>query len=417
MPELSPKQSESQAEPNLVPDGKHLFFDPRNPIMPEQVLGTDTAALLQLGRAATSLGVLPPTANLTLYKLPHVLRIMPLIEELSSRTSANAEVIRPYRKPIKRLSPSLTFVDRLAATTGALAVGVPLRRRLNRRIESEFPAHLDKVMDQARDAVNEAAVDVAFIANFKNPRDQFVTELNDVAQAVGKAIANERHLRIQRGSPLPEPEVPKGLLGYVTKVVRKIRGFFGLVQRRPVVNKETTAYDAGVGIEKVFKKLMDDPEDTSRRMPLLSKLVLSKLPGTAHFKSDQIAFLAPELLDFLFSTSQPDHDVNSMIADIRRNPHELRFITRFKKRHGRYSLEGIQQASRTLMPAIRDVLPTEGDAIRRTYAHIQGLLQPRVDGKHTELDTTEDEPKNQKLKFRKRISALFRKKRSPSTVS
>jgi hypothetical protein len=402
------------ATPKIQPDNSHRFFDPQTPEQPEQVLGVNTKAILRLGRAVTALGVLPPKANLGLYALPDAIRLVPLVEEMQSGAEITPEDVRPYRKPIKRLSMEISFADKLAA--GAIAVGVPIRLTLNRKIEREFPSRAAEAIDKAREAVASIEHEVDYISSFENPREQFVTELNDLAQTVSSAITEQRDWRVRNNVPAEtEPEVPKGIMGFFTKTVRKIRDFFGFFKHKPKVSTEVTAYDAGAGIEKTFNTLVANPQATEKRLPMLSKLVLDKLPDALPFTKDRLALIAPEILNFLFSTSSEDKEADKLIRSVNRNPHELRFVTRFKKHYGRYSLDGIQRASRTLMPAIRDVLPTSGDKVREIYAQAQDLLERKQSNEvHKPII---EQPEAKKKGIRNRLKNLFSKSRKQKQSS
>jgi hypothetical protein len=389
----------------------HRFFDPRSPAQPEEIFGIETEAILALGRAVTALSVLPPKVNLGLYTLPNAVRLVPLVEEMRAGTSLTPEDVRPYRKPIKRLSMEVGFADKAAATAGALALGIPLRRALNRKIEREFPARAAEAIDKARQAVASVENDVEHVASFKNPKEQFVTELHDLAQTVSSAITEQRDIRIRTGAHVEtEPETPSGIAGFLTRAARKVRSFFGMFKpNRPAVNTEITAYDAGAGIEQAIGSLVENPIALEGRLPLLSKLLLSRLPATMPITKDKLALGAPEILNFLFSTSPADETGSSLIDSVKRNPHELRFVTGFKKRYGRYSLDGIQRASVTLMPAIRDVLPNDGAKVRNIFAQAQDLLTPNPLAPESLASTSDDAKTKSPLKL---LRKLFNKKDS-----
>lgn len=394
--------------------GGNRFFDPRNPEQPDQVLGVDTEAILRLGEATTALGALPSNINLGLYALPHAVRLMPLVEEMQAGIDIKPEDVRPYRKPIKRLSLEVSFADKLAASAGAVAVGVPLRRALNNKIEREFPARAAEAIEKARKSVASIEDEVDHVASFENPRKQFVTEMNDLAQTVSAETTAHRDWRVRNNVPARvEPEMPRGIMGLFAKAARTIRNFFGLFGRKPeVVNTEITAYDAGAGIEKTLRSLLQNPEVLGQRLPLISKLVINKLPQNVPLTKDRLALAAPEILNFLFSTSPDDGGADKLINSVNRNPHELRFITRFKKHYGKYSLEGIQRASVTLMPAIRDVLPTDGKKVREIYIQAQDLLQRKQadDG----IEAAVEQPEAKQNRLSRRLKKLFSKPRPKS---
>ncbi|MEO8785156.1 MAG: hypothetical protein ABI221_02470 [Candidatus Saccharimonadales bacterium] len=391
----------------------HRFFDPRSPEQPEQVLGIETEAILRLSRAATALGALPPRVNLGLYALPDAVRLVPLVQEMQLGATLAPEDVRPYRKPIKKLSMEVGFADKAAATAGALAVGIPLRRALNRKIEREFPVRAAEAIDKAREAVASIEREVDFVASFENPKEQFVTEINALAETVSTAITQQRDRRVRSNVQVEaEPETPRGIAGFFTKAVRKVRSFFGMFSRNKLaVNPEITAYDAGAGIEQTLGSLSRNQGAAESRFPMLSKLVLDRLPSNMPLTKDRLALVAPEILNFLFSTSPDDERGNRLIDSVNRNPHELRFVTRLKKHYGRYSLEGIQRASNTLLPAIRDVLPTEGAKVRETFAQAQELLQRKQPDDEVigDEESATAQPESVRKGFRNRLKKLFRK--------
>ncbi len=372
------RSATASIETSAEQKGAHKFFDQKSPARPEQICGVDTDAILRVGRAALDLGVLSPKVNLGLITLPNVTRLVPLIEEMQAGVELSPEDIRPYRKPIKKLSPELGFADKAVATLGVLAVGVPLRRALNRKIEREFSVRASEAVDKARETVASIENEVNIVASFENPREQFVNEVSELRQMTTKAIAQERDIRVSKKLPAQSaPETLHGFRGFITKIVRKVRSFFGFIKRAPKVTREITAYDAGAGIEKVVKFLRQNTAEVEEKLPMLSKLVLSKIPQKLSITKDHLAFAAPEILDFLFSTSEDEDESQALIDSVLRNPHELRFVTRYKKYYKGYSLDRIQRASRTLFPAIRDFLPTTGQKVRDIFDEAQSLLRKR----------------------------------------
>src|SRR5665213_2717280 len=172
-----PMEMAHEANNPAAQNTDHRFFDPKAPQAPDEILGVNTGAVLRLGRAVTALGVLPPNVNLKLHALPGAVRLIPLIEDMQAGTELEPEDIRPYRKPIKGLSPSASFADKLAAGAGVLGLGVPIRRAINRRIEREFPVRAAAAIDKAREtiaSIESIESNVDYLASFDNPQEQFV---------------------------------------------------------------------------------------------------------------------------------------------------------------------------------------------------------------------------------------------------
>lgn len=385
----------------------HDFFDPRMPNPPEQVLGIDTEAILRLGSATLALGALPPAVNLNLYALPHIVRLLPLVEQMQSGEVLTPEDVRPYRKPIKGLSLGLNTADKLTATASVIGVGIPLRRALNHKIEQEFPVRAHEAAIKAGEGLAAIKEEVEYIASFNNPREQFVNELNYLSQTVTHATREEANRRIY---PNPQsahaPETQKGIAGFFKNIFRKVKSFFGMHGSKKEESREITAYDAGAGIHKTLTSLIANPEQTKMRLPLLSKFVFNRLASLPTLTADRLALVAPELLNFFFSAVPKDVQTDNLLKSVERNPHKLRFITMFKKHYGRYSLEGVQRASRTLLPAVRDILPTSGDRVRHIYEQAEELFRHSYPQQEYIVSGDEGSEKNTKHNG---LKNLFRK--------
>lgn len=357
---------------------EHKFFDPSAPEVPAQILGVDSQAIIRLGHAASVMQGLPYEASIGLHVTEDAVRIFPLIEKIQSGGEVTEEEVRPYRRPIKHLNPKLNAADRLASFASGLAIGIPVRRALNRKIEREFPDRAAGAIDQIRERISSLELEqtVDTLAKFDNPREEFVQELRIITDKTKEAARQERDARLRSRALAPKPELaPRGILGFITKIFRKIRSFFGFNWRKKVIeNPEVTAYDVAGGLEKTLKDLKRGEEGTKQHLPMLSRII-DRLPFSK-LSRHQLAFIAPEILNALFSAIQKNEDDDSLLDSVERNPHEFRFITRFKKNFGGYNIERAQHATQQLLPAIRDILPTEGIKIRQVFDSLNDLLQP-----------------------------------------
>lgn len=370
-------QALAEAAPVVEPNkNTNSFFDKPAPDLPEQLFGIDTQAVLRLGRAVTALDVLPLSVRVPLYKLPDGARLLPLIEELQSSEELSPEQIRPYRKTIKHLNYDLEAVDKLAAAAAGIGVGIPARRALNKRIERDFASHATQAIERARNAVEHAQADVEFLASFENPQQQFVSEVSSVTDKIVADLEKQQtttplHATYESGTP-----APRGLAGFIVQIIRRITGLFRRRMDSQKVQHELTAHDVGTIVAQNVTALLEDRAGNSRRLPILSKFVLEKLPDNCTPTPDQLAFIAPEILQFLFSLSPNNQKQAVLQANIARNPHNLRFVTRFKRRHGRFSLDRLQYASKNILPSIRDVLPTHGTQVLDSFEQLRRLLEP-----------------------------------------
>src|SRR5665213_1796260 len=283
-----------------APQHDEAVFDPSNPEQPlDEILGIDTDALLRLGSSATGFGVLPPEVG----------SILPSAEPMDGlQTSSNEtapEDLWPARRAIRNPIPGSRTVDRLAAGADAI--------------------------EAARQNIEKIQREVEFVAQVENPKAQFVTELQEVADTAKQSIKAHQAERIRQGSNYELPPPPKGFFGFVTKVIRKIRSFFGIFKskaERKSRDTEITAHDAAIGLDSTIRTLVSDRDESKQRYPILSNFVLDKIPLNRLPSIDQLAFMAPEILTSIFSALPKDKEDEKMLDSVKRNPQELRFITR-----------------------------------------------------------------------------------------
>jgi hypothetical protein len=333
----------------------------------EELFGIDTAAVLHLGHIMTDLHVLPPKAHRIVEHLPDALQVLPLIERMTTENDLTPEDVRPYNTPIKRL---------VSRQLGGLIFRSPLEKIVDYKIEHEFPARATKLINEARTTIESLEDDVDFAASFENPKQQFIDECDTLRKTV---IATTNQVRDERIANKTQQalETPKGLLGVAVRVVRAVKRFFGMFSRKQG-RHETTAYDVGTAVHRTIKTLTDKTSDVRQAMPLVSRFIIDRIPLPAHFTPYTLSIAAPELLQLFSSLFKDDAETIRLKKDIDRNPHELRFVSHYKRQFGRYSLGAIQSAANTLLPAVRDVLPSDGSKIRSSYEQILNLSNPQT---------------------------------------
>jgi hypothetical protein len=372
---ISPQAPTIEQEPKA-----YKYFDPKSPELPSEVLGVDVQSLLDLNDVLNTSG---NGIRLGHYALPNAVKIMPLIEDLQANKRISPEDVTLYRGSIKKLSFGASAADKLAIGTSALGVGIPLRRALNRKVERDFPERAAKSIAEARETVARNEAKISHIASFENPNEQLKNEIDDLSRSVRVAILEAQQHRLTGNQSMQDPrhETPRGLAGILTKIARGVRRFFGLFSRNKRsaepsrVNPAVTAYDAGAGIRQTIDTLLQDMGQTAIRFPLTTKLIMDKIPTSINAGKDRLALVAPEILTFLFSTSPQSQENNQLLADVRNNPHELRFVTSFKKHFGRYDIRGVQHTAKSLLPAILNVLPTSGEKVWEAYDKLRLLLE------------------------------------------
>lgn len=335
--------------PGKTPDIGHHYFDPKKPDLPEEVLGIPAQPLIDLTDAMSSINYLASVARIERpYSVSHAIflagrdtekaiRIFPLIERIQAGEDIKPQDVRPYRKPIKRMVPKISTADRWAAASSIFIVGIPIRRYLNRKVETEFPKRIPAMLDKAVEFTPLAEPYVEFLEQFENPREQFVSEVEVVAK-------NIRHTARHRAKSHP---------------------------RKPAV----TAEDAAYAIRQQIELILSD-STIDQKLPMMSHLLLEKMPKkTPKFNMDVLGVGAPEIiaaLDNALPEEKRDYDFLNSVVN---HPHPKRWLAEKFKSSELYSLKSI---GRRLLPSIRDILPIEGKEVRNTYRRVQDFLA----GKH-----------------------------------
>lgn len=315
---------------------RYEYLDPPAPAIPDEVLGVPTDPLMRLGRALGTMAfidshITPP--NLlsygydAKYSTDKALAIFPLIEKVQSGEEVTPEDVRPYRKTIKQLLPrKVRTADKFAL------VSVPVRRALNRKIEREFPGKIAPKLAAAVDYLPLAEPSVDFVSQFENPREQFVSEIALVANGIRRLAHHNAEMR----GTYPDT---------------------------------VTAFDAGEGIKQAIERVISEREMAREHLPLLSHFLIDHMPDDLEVPSaDLLAIAAPEImysLDAALPTDQTDPRFRSSI-DL--YPHPKRGLAQLFKRR---QLDGMHAAGTLLLLSIRDLLPTEGQEVKRTFERIK----------------------------------------------
>ncbi len=324
----------------------HKFFDPKNPELPPEVLGIPSQPLIDLGDSVLSVASfasdadkLPPGVWLNIYaverRLENGLRVFPLVQRMQAGEHLSPEDVRPYRKPIKRLAPRLKTADNWATLFGVIAVGIPIRRTINRKVEEQFPERLPELLQKGSKCAPQAEPYVKFIEQFENPREQFISEVNLVA--VGIRSAARQHAPWRGRQQL-----------------------------------EVTAKDAAFGIRQTIDKILSDPE-TQQNMPMLSHFIsdeLSKKPLL--LREDVLGVAAPEIISALEGALPEEKRDPEFLYSVYRHEHPKRWMA--KKFKG-MEMDRLNRIATKLLPSIRDLLPTKGSDARVIYQNILDFLK------------------------------------------
>jgi len=324
----------------------HAFFDPKTPETPVEILGIPTDPLMDLGKALGSIAYLshdniPYSIKRIGYRAGdvaqhHSLSLFPLLERLQAGEDVQPIDVRPYRKPIKKIIPKLRSADWWSKVAGGVGVGIPIRRIINRKVEEEFIERVPPLLDQAGEYLPQAEPYVAFLEQFDNPREQFVSEIVIVAEAIRFTARKEAQKR-----------------------------------RQP---DKVTAEDAAVGIRQTINRILANDDETKKRLPMFSHLVVDQLPPKTQFPpTDKIGIVAPEIMNMLESALPADQRDDKFYDSILRYAHPQRWIATKVISTDFMFMKDLD----LILPSIRDLLPTSGVETRNTYNRVRDFLKPK----------------------------------------
>jgi hypothetical protein len=381
------------------------------PPQPEEFCGISLSALQRLGRAASDTCALPPRYSQVVCGLEKILPYASLIETVVQDTPRSIE---PHLPAIKQVAaefiPGLRTADRVTRHIP------PLQRKLDDRVTKAILGKGPELGEAARAKMEQVRPEVDFLSSFDNPRQQLTEEAAQLAARVSAATLQARDERIS-GSVRVQSETPKGILGIAVRIVRSVKNFFGRLfgkQNDEMVSRDITAQDAGLGLARAIHGTAL-PENR-QKFQLISRYITPHIQTLGTYMTpDKLALAAPELLTFIYSLTPDDETGKDICASVEQHPHELRFVTDFKRRYGRYDLDRIQRASRTLLPALRDVLPTKGMQVRESYERIYQLLGMGADTTLAPKESSrDDESKPAKAKWQP-IRVVMRRLIGPET--
>ena len=322
---------------------RNKYFDPKPPQLPEQVLDIPTKPLLDLIHAADKMALATPPfeGKTNVFRAKrhgsHVLTLFPLIERIQTGENLQPEDVRPYRRTIKKAVPRLSAIDSLAVASGITLVGIPARRALNNRVETEFikrtPAMFEKGREVTQLYLPQIEQEIEYLSAFDSPREEFVSEVDAVYSAI-RSSAQER---------------------------AQVKG-----------HTEVTASDAGFAIRHELGHLMLDGSE----LPMLQHYLLDKVPSSAQLPQEKIlSIAAPEIMSLLEAPLAQEQRDSNFIHSLERHPHPLRAAaSTFKGAQLRWLAETYQ-----LLPSIRDLLPTTQEELKDRFNKVMDFLDVKTD--------------------------------------
>jgi hypothetical protein len=351
------------------PETAHLVAEGTQPA---EFCGIPVDAIRRLGLAASDTCVLPYPYSAAVRGIQNILPFTGLIEVIATqpdRTEAVKEHLPEIKKAAAGFIPGLAAADRISRRIP------PLRRRIDARVARAVLDNSPELQTKVAAQMPRVETEANFLASFENPRQQFVDEVGMLAERISSATMQAREARVSSGNRQMH-ETPKGLLGVAVRVVRSVTNFFGRLfgrsSRSSSRDNEVTAYDAGRGVAAVVQEL-SQPAPERDDLVLARRYLAPQLGRLQTVSPDHLALAAPEILGALYSVTGSDK-IAELHQSIEKHPHELRFMTTLKRNYGRYNLDRMQRASRTLLPAMRDILPTTGEQVRLSFQQAMQLF-------------------------------------------
>ncbi len=340
-----PKNLMEKVEPMRMSEREGLFFDPRAPEVPEQVFGIDSEQLIDatktVGRLALAAPYHPSTHPVTKYGYSAVMsaedavRVAPLFERVVAGEQLEPEEVRPYRKPIKRIlkreHPSLILADRAIAASALIGVGIPARKRLNRRIEAEFIERAPKLVESAREVLDAMEPYVDKVSAFENPQAQVRSEI-----------------------------------GHINSIIKDGAHESARSHGRPV-----SAGDVATSIERGLERIAREPEQLSKGMPLTTGLVRPKPFKQPEVSHQALAVGAKEIVEGLDKMIPEDQRDPEYVENVKFYRHPLRWLAQFFRRR---KLDRAEEIMSHRIPAAIDLVPNSGREVRSMFDRLKRAL-------------------------------------------
>lgn len=342
--------------PQPLPEtNEHLFFDPKPPPIPEQVFGFDSEQVLKLAKNAGLLALYTPYSKATYpvtkygYRVQQLaedaVRVAPLVERVHAGEQLRPQDVRPYRKSIKSLirrsdtvqGRRFGKVDRLFAALSIVGIGIPLRRRLNKRVEEEFvaraPQMLEDALGYAREHIDVIEPYVETIASYDNPQ----AEVRNEIYAINHVVKEGAHQSAKR------------------------RG-----------THNPTSVDVARAIHNEINYATQHPEKWEKHLPLFAKMFpFRRAKKTPRISDEVLGVAAPEIVESLDLLSPKDKRDPEFVKRILHNPHPKRGLAyQFKRRQ----METLERVTLKFIPNLIDMIPESGQEIRSIFGRIKKII-------------------------------------------
>ncbi len=368
-------ETPTTAHRGLVQDGPGTAPLAGEGIQPIEICGVPVDAIRRLGKAASNTCALPHPYGKVARGIQRILPYTGLIETVASQPNLT-EAVEEHLPKIKEIAGNFktgfTTADRIASHVP------PLRRRLDARVTRTILGKAPELQTKVQEKLPQIETEIKFLSSFENPRQELQQEITTLTGRVGAATMRARENRVTAEARGAQAPAPRGIFGTVVRVIREVKSFFGRLfgfgRRNNTPEQDVTAYDVGQGFATVILELRSPVQAPLEHLPLIRRYVSPHLAQASNLSPDKLALAAPELLNLLYSLTPENPFGQQFKSSVERHPHELRFVTQFKRTFGRYDLDRIQSASQNLLPALRDVLPETGTQVLESYKQLQRLL-------------------------------------------
>jgi hypothetical protein len=344
LPIASSAELSSSAQQSPTVKG-HKYFDPYPPEPPAEIFGMPSQALLNASYGISRLYSMSnkyiPGMYQGLQALRSTVQMFPLVEKVQSGQEITPEDVRPYRKPIKQAVGKIGVASAWTAVATPIGIGIPLRRALNRKIETEFvnraPELIRQAQAKAQEFLPKIEAHIEFMAGFENPRQQYVREITIIFNSI-RQLAIKRAQSYSSASPIAE--------------------------------------DAGYSIATNVRSILENPEWTKEHMPLLSHFILESgsnntvkqinLP-----REEMLAVGSPEIIKSLNAVLPDNQQDQAFVQTIIDNPHPKR---RLAEVFASSKLESLERSLR-IFQDIKYVLPQSGQQIKDSFDAVKKFLK------------------------------------------
>lgn len=310
-------------------NGGGPFIDGPTPPLPYEILGFPAEDLHNVVASVQNFAhATGHPMDGQLQRIVAGLYVYPLLENYQYGKPVTPADVRPYRRPIKELTPNLERADGAALFFSFLG-GLP-RILLNRGIERHFPTYLPHIRDKARDLLKQLEPDVEFVAQIDNPRELFIEETHLI--------------------------------------------FSGLISGMTDDPRTHTRKRVACNATEMWHNARQDPDGLQQELPLYSHFMFERLPKKVSLPGkSMLKAMAPDLVA-AFQAPLPLEAQRPDISESLRRRGAIALRATPGVNYAR--VDTIAGVAPYLLPSVHNVLPTSGAELLERFHAAQDFLQP-----------------------------------------